>query len=732
MPLLECQKRKTGNPLKAIKICFLPKSNPVPHYLQVTSIKNYQMKKSLLIILIISTVFSSAYSQWKATKGPYGGDINCFHEYNNTLYAGTGAGLFSSTDNGDSWNFVNIGFPASITAVANMGGRLFAGTGGKGIICSSDNGITWQPLNTGLSTYYRFCGDCITGFSVSGNTIFAATGDGLMKIDNNATVWTPVASGQFEVFSGNGQQMIYSQRTPYGPGSSCNITMDGGQTFRSISFPGPPSYERDRAASLCLSANGIFAITHNELLYSTDNGYNWISIYNDSLNNKPKIVKVIDNKVYLSTEGSGLLVSEINNFTWSLAGLPTYIVQCVYKYNNSLFAGTGHGRGIFKTPSGSYNWSEYNTGISGERISSFKSFKNIVMAGCEGGILISKDTGYTWKRKDLKLPGTTCDNQNRFNIEEIATNGKTILAGCSSGIYHNVFISVDSGETWNSINQPIDNILSGVAIIGNRWIVGTWSKLYYSDNAGITWNEGGLPAPNELWHDLIYKDSKLYITSFRGIYSSEDSASTWNKIPGIDSPLNFYLQLQDSTLFVTNSNGLYMGSTDGSNWMLAYGSGGGGTSEYKIGITKRNVFVSGYNHATGLIHSYDNGHTWTQEDIITNHRIEQMGSSDHYAYASIPGFGIWRYESPLVQSIEETDIFTSLIFPNPSTGSFTIRLNKPAKANICVYDVLGNCIERMQMNGRDQSVDLSGKAKGIYFVEVLVNEQKMVRKVTLN
>jgi photosystem II stability/assembly factor-like uncharacterized protein len=702
------------------------------HFLPVTSIKNHQMKKSVLIIILI-TILSSAYSQWQQTKGPYGGNINCFYAYNNTLYAGTTAGLFSSADNGETWNFVNIGFPASISAVADMGGRLFAGTGSGGVVCSSDNGITWQRLNDGLSTYYRFCGNCITDFSVFGNTIFAATGDGLMKIDNNATTWTPVASGQYEVFSGNGLQMIYSQRTPYGPGASCRITMDGGQTFRSVSFPGPLSYERDHAISLSISSNGIFAITGDGVLFSSDNGYNWTNVYNDSLNNKPKMVKIIDNKVYLSTEGSGLLVSEINNFTWSLTGLSTYIIQSVYKYNSNLFAGTSHSRGIFKTSAGSYNWSENNTGLAGNKIRSFKSYKNLVIAGCEGGILISKDTGYTWKRKDLKLSGTSCDNQNRFTIEELATNGKIILAGCSSGVYDNVFISLDSGETWSSMNQSFDNILAGVAIIGDRLIVCTWSKLYYSDDSGITWNEGQLPAENELWHDLIYKDSKLYLTSFRGIYSSDDGALTWNQIPSTTSPLNFYMQLEDSILFLTNSNGLYTGSPEGNNWMLAYGSAGGGTSEYKIGITRKDVFISGHNYATGLMHSYDQGHTWAQEEIIPNHRIEQMGSSVYYAYASIPGFGIWRYRSHLVQSVDDIENLTSVIFPNPSTGLFTIRLNKPARASICVYDILGNCIMNdLQMNGRDYSVDLSDRSKGIYFVEVLVDDQKVVRKVTLN
>jgi hypothetical protein len=72
------------------------------------------------------------------------------------------------------------------------------------------------------------------------------------------------------------------------------------------------------------------------------------------------------------------------------------------------------------------------------------------------------------------------------------------------------------------------------------------------------------------------------------------------------------------------------------------------------------------------------------------------------------------------------------LYPNPSTGIFTINLNKPAKSKICIHDVLGNCImEKEYQNEENLSIDLSNQAKGIYFLEVVVDNKRNVKKVVL-
>jgi hypothetical protein len=72
------------------------------------------------------------------------------------------------------------------------------------------------------------------------------------------------------------------------------------------------------------------------------------------------------------------------------------------------------------------------------------------------------------------------------------------------------------------------------------------------------------------------------------------------------------------------------------------------------------------------------------------------------------------------------------LYPNPSTGMVMINLNQKAKSKICIHDVLGNCIMHKEyQNEENLSIDLSNQAKGIYFLEVIMDDKRSVKKVVL-
>ncbi len=81
-----------------------------------------------------------------------------------------------------------------------------------------------------------------------------------------------------------------------------------------------------------------------------------------------------------------------------------------------------------------------------------------------------------------------------------------------------------------------------------------------------------------------------------------------------------------------------------------------------------------------------------------------------------------------VENISKQNI---LVFPNPSTGIFTVILNKPT-SKICVFDVLGNCImSKVANNNTNYELDLSGQSKGIYFMEILSDGERAMKKIVL-
>jgi hypothetical protein len=103
------------------------------------------------------------------------------------LFAGTGNGVFISTNNGTSWTKPNATY-VDAESFAMSGTNLFAG-GYYGVFLSTNNGTSWSAVNSGLTDQY------IKSLAVSGSNLFAGTESGVFLSTNNGTNWTAVNSG---------------------------------------------------------------------------------------------------------------------------------------------------------------------------------------------------------------------------------------------------------------------------------------------------------------------------------------------------------------------------------------------------------------------------------------------------------------------------------------------------------------------------------------------------------
>jgi hypothetical protein len=73
-----------------------------------------------------------------------------------------------------------------------------------------------------------------------------------------------------------------------------------------------------------------------------------------------------------------------------------------------------------------------------------------------------------------------------------------------------------------------------------------------------------------------------------------------------------------------------------------------------------------------------------------------------------------------------------LVFPNPTSGIFTLDLGLHfPDATVCVYDVLGNCVFLAKDQNDQLEIDLRNKAKGIYLVSVLSENNTVTRKIRI-
>ena len=113
-----------------------------------------------------------------------------------TLYAGTEAGVFQSTNTGDSWSAVNTGLGNdNVRALAidpHTPSTLYAGTWGGGVLRSTDSGGSWRA--TGLTDAW------VTALAIdphTPSTLYVGTWrGGVFRSTNSGSSWHTVNLGQ--------------------------------------------------------------------------------------------------------------------------------------------------------------------------------------------------------------------------------------------------------------------------------------------------------------------------------------------------------------------------------------------------------------------------------------------------------------------------------------------------------------------------------------------------------
>ena len=76
---------------------------------------------------------------------------------------------------------------------------------------------------------------------------------------------------------------------------------------------------------------------------------------------------------------------------------------------------------------------------------------------------------------------------------------------------------------------------------------------------------------------------------------------------------------------------------------------------------------------------------------------------------------------------------SAIIYPNPSTGEFTIQFSeKPVvPVTIELTDVTGQLIDRFLITDRTTVVNKPNLAKGIYYITIRNNEEVVVKKISI-
>jgi hypothetical protein len=107
-----------------------------------------------------------------------------------------------------------------------------------------------------------------------------------------------------------------------------------------------------------------------------------------------------------------------------------------------------------------------------------------------------------------------------------------------------------------------------------------------------------------------------------------------------------------------------------------------------------------------------------------------LRKSDNTVIAATQGRGLFTANFDISTGIEKIQGPKFTIYPNPTTGIFTISDNSSVNGNgmIRIYDQTGKVVAEDHMNNgsavNETRIDLSGQAKGIYYVELTQDGKK--------
>lgn len=254
---------------------------------------------------------------------------------NNILFAGSQKRIFSTSNNGVSWELSSNGLNCTyFTCMHTAAGIIYAGTGGGGcgIYRSTNNGTSWQNINSGLGN--TFVND-ITG---SSGYIYTATNLGVYKSTNSGLSWSPASSG----LSGDYVQMIKDFN-----GTLFAYTIEG--LFRSTnngqlwvpSGSGFPQYTL--IDDMALHNGMYYAAASNGVYFSPNGGISWSLRFNSWANT----ILSIDSVLIISS-GNQLRYSVNNGISWQTFN-SGFNEECLslFAADSSIFAGTASG-GVYK------------------------------------------------------------------------------------------------------------------------------------------------------------------------------------------------------------------------------------------------------------------------------------------------------------------------------------------------------------------------------------------------
>ncbi len=696
--------------------------------------------------LIFTTLFGiflscSLFAQWESMQGPFGGHIDDLKKNDQFVFAATTNGLFRSHDDGETWQRIQVGNEIGYscwdigilrsTIVVEV--QSFESDGLKTkLYRSEDNGDTWHQITR------------------PGNAIFNhidITQDHVYLADDN-NLWASVDSG-------------YSW------------------------FPESINTYIDRINFTGVFDEHLYVVLDSIIFKSEDSGSSFTKLNIPAFLSKVYNLYV-DGDLMLAQNGNGRLCrSEDGGQNWSIPNIYIGIHSDFIKLGNTYFA-KGENT-MFSSQDEGKTWTDLNSqGLSYECIQMIASNGKLLVRNREQGILTSADEGLTFHSSNKGLYASKAHSL-------LVHNNKLLVGNTDQGISQYDFdTSAWDAEDLFSTHEELQDIHQ---FQQDLYIISGW-EMYKSNNAGVTWEKltdpfnlnyysqyftfqntllvgGGIYSgnpslrkrdfQNNTWLD--YKcdcnedgqriNVSLFAshgdTIFSGtpshIFRSIDGAVNWEEPLhqpdwDVDNYANLYFF--DNVLYALGKYAfssefeLYFSSDNGDNWTPGGPLPDGVNHIVSLNSINGILIANTNDNSYGVIISFDHGMTWLKfnEGLILGN-TNQTVYDDTYLYIGTEGQGVWRRKiSDLYTTSNHQPVANNefSIFPNPSNGNFTIKLNDDitGNANMVISDVNGRVYLKTSFDLKPETeIETQHLVSGLYIVTLQTRDHLFTSKLII-
>jgi len=381
-------------------------------------------------------------------------------------------GAYISENGGQNWRRAIAPPEDGFSSFVTMGNAVYAAAH-RAVYRSTDQGETWQELKTGLPAT-RLAGECL---AVSGDSLFVGSFyDGVYRSNDGGERWELASHG---LAAADAIALIANGANVYAgtmAGGGVQMTSDNGQTWQLLNAGLPFQHHSFDTRVIGVHDPYLFVGTDRDGVFrSTNGGQSWQPVGSGlPLNQSGRVISPSSyfssgGNLYATVYNRGVYVSTDNGESWTAlnTGLTDLRCRVMAQMGSTLFVGTGDFSvgGVFRSTDSGRNWVQLTNGLPNSSVHGLVVSGSAILAGTQRGVYLSRDQGQSW------VASTTGIGSVR--VDAMAIKGQNIFVGANSS----VFLSVNQGESWSNIGSGLsEQFIRSLAATDSKVFVGTQDR----------------------------------------------------------------------------------------------------------------------------------------------------------------------------------------------------------------------------------------------------------------